>query len=222
MNGPIDLMPRACRQALGRRARIRRWLVAYIGTGSLLLSAWLWVGNDQNSVLSERSRLVLEVERRWSQDEEVQHLIAEIQDVESAVTRYNSLAWPIRISEVLDAVGAAVPTSVTMKSIMATPRTEQKRRTRNTTEFVQRSHLVIELEGIAIGDRDVALLVKGFEKNPLFDRVTLDYTKGTIVDGIEGRSFRVTAEIDLLKQYTFIDSTTDRGLAGAGGGEGGP
>ena len=133
-------------------------------------------------------------------------MLSEREVVEAEITRYNSLAWPIRLTEVIDAVGEAVPDGMTLTSLMATPRHTRYQRQATRDGKERQSNLVIEIEGVAPVGRAVSTMVHGLENNPLFPLVTLEYSRAILVDGITARSFRVTCEIDLGGRYKFVNA----------------
>ncbi len=203
MKHAIDLMPRSCREAIGRRARIRRWTSAYIVAAGVLVGGWVWGSAGQQGMSSRRDRLAEEVKLQWERNDEVQRLLDEIATSEKAITRYYSLAWPIRVTEVIDALGAAIPSSVTLGQLTATPRTKSRHDSATGMEKTHEAYLVIELEGITRDRKAVADLVSGLESNPLFETVTLDYTRTIQIDHISARTFRLNCEVNLLSKYAF-------------------
>jgi len=205
VNRPIDLTPMQCRETLGRRARIRRWAIAYAATmvavaGSVVASS---AGISERSM--QRAKLAEEAKRRWERDEEVQRLLGEIRVVEENITRYNRLAWPLRVTEALDALGESVPGPIALTGLLVTPREEQVRGAKAGQTLPARSLLVVEIEGLSPSDSEVAAFVSRLEGNALFSQVRLEYTRSTTVDAVEAREFRVACEIDLLAKYRFVD-----------------
>jgi hypothetical protein len=212
LNQTIDLMPASCREWLGRRLRIRRWTLSYLMTICALAGAYAWIGAGETSRRAEMSRLSSELKQRWLRDEQVQSLLKEIQQVETMVTRYNRLAWPVRVTEAIDAVGAAMPDAASLTSLQITPREEQvrvpvkKSGNEKPADSGPRTFMVLEMEGVARTDQDVALLVAGLEKRGLFARVALDYTRALSVDGTDSREYRLTCEVDLSLRYAVVSA----------------
>ena len=218
MSGGIDLMPASCREWLGRRVWVRRWIGIYTTT-VMALALGGWILNTTNAtreldLVSMRD----EVRRRYAQNDEVQALLAAIRSVEGDITRYHRLAWPVRVGDVIDAVAAGMPESVSLTELAISPRDEKKPPRSQTARQragaaaaggddpvrdLPRQFLVLEIEGMARTDSDVALLASSLEENPLFSRVGLDFARTKDIDGIEGRQFRMTCEIDLGARYAF-------------------
>ena len=147
---------------------------------------------------------------RLSRNEEMQGLLGEINDLEEVIRRYNVLAWPIRVSEVIDVLGTLTPEAVTLRSLAMTPRELRKRAASTGEEHVE-SLLVVELEGVGPSDIEVAVMVSGLEAHPLFARVSLDYTRMGEVEEQIVREFRVTGVIDLDARYEFITAGAPEG-----------
>jgi hypothetical protein len=172
------------------------------------------------SLEHERTVLAAQVKAKWDANQEVQRLLTEIDSVETTITRYNRLAWPVRVTQAVDAVGAAMPKGITLTSMLVTPR-EQKdtsaptpaeraaraaaTKSGNKLEDAKKFALVVELEGVARADKDVAQFVSDLDANPLFARVSLDYTRAGEVDDFDAREFRMTCEIDLSARFAFVD-----------------
>ncbi len=211
MNASMDLMPETCREWLGRRLRIRRWTIAYLAAITMFMATHIAVGMGSAGRDAELSRLSSELKQRWMRDEQIQRLLRDIKEVETTVTRYNRLAWPIRVTQAIDAVGNAAPGAVTLTTLYITPREEQPRvpvkksGTLAEAPAGPRSFMVIEMEGVARGDQDVAQMVAGLEGNRIFSRVSLDYTRAVTVQKTEAREFRLTCEVDLSLRYAVAD-----------------
>lgn len=210
MNRSLDLMPASCREWLGRRLRVRRWTLAYVAAIGSLAGAYLWIGAGDSVRREEMTRLSSELKQRWQRHEQVQGLLREIQEVETMVTRYNRLAWPVRVTEAVDAVGASMPAAASLTSLQITPREEQVRvPVKKSSDAAipdagSKTFMVLEMEGVARTDQDVAQLVAGLERRGLFSRVALDYTRALIVDGTDSREYRLTCEVDLSLRYAVV------------------
>lgn len=222
MSKLIDLMPRSCREVLGRRALMRRWALVYGGTIAVLAASYWAIGLGRGTLERERDSMAEQVKLNWSRSEVVQNLLKEINEVESAITRYNRLAWPIRVTEAIDAVGAAVPGDAALTEITITPREEKKPPAPPKPGAPKAAEpeapdvfMVVEMQGVAPSDKPVAEFVSGLEANPLFVRVSLDYTRSKELGKGEVREFRVTCEIDLSVKYSFTPRPDTGGFATA-------
>ena len=161
---------------------------------------------------SDVVRMQGELRERLERNEEAQALVREINDLEHVIRRYNKLAWPIRVSEVMDVLGTLTPDAVTLRSLTMTPR-ELRKRGATPSEEEKETLLIVELEGVAPNDAEVAVMVSGLEGHELFSKVSLDFTRSAEVEGQGAREFRVTSVIDLDARYEFVAAGAPEGGA---------
>lgn len=206
MIGQTDLLPASCRRKFEHLRKRRRWIAGY---GAAVCSLALVQGAAAlrtNDRIETRNELRAQVKERFTQNEEAMALVAEIRDLEARVTRYNALASPVRVTEVLRTVGAFVPEEATITSITLTPRTDRTRtpaRPGQPAEEIVDRYLVLELQGVTQSDITVAGIVAGIDDSPLFSSVFLDFSRQRDVDETLAREFRVNAEIGLDARYDF-------------------
>ncbi len=211
MIGSIDLMPASCRTAFERRAVIQRWvglfLVTSVGLAALHVGGWA----GQSAMRAELDALAEQARQRWRTNTRAQELLAERDEHEGTITRYNRLAWPIDVSEVVAAIGAELPDTASLSRMVLAPGDGRRGRLKRGKGDEERSLIEIELEGIAPSDVVAAGFVESLDEHPLFRAVQLEYARSADVDGTEARRFRVLAAVDLDARYRFVD-------AGEGGG----
>lgn len=216
MSRAVNLMPESCRLALGRRERIRRWTIIYTGM-VVVLTAGAWVlYQGQGARIARREALARELREAWDRNEEAQQLIARSRELSEGIDRYTRLAWPVRVSEVIDALSAELPKGVSLTSLSMTPREEGRRgrapggskgKDGAGKKPESRSFLVVEMEGVSPSDSEVAGYVSALDQHPLFESVAMDYARSSKVRTTEARAFRVTATINLSREYAFVDAT---------------
>lgn len=211
----IDLMPRSCREVLGRRLLIRRWSLVYALTVTVLFGGFWLLRSSNAALIVQRNSMAAQVKINWNRSEVVSRLIREISEVEAAVTRYNRLAWPVRVTQATDALAAVLPPQASLTEISITPREEKgatgskstgRGKPGETAAEPPRTYMIVEMEGLADSDVNVASFVSGLDANPLFSRVNLDFSRAKSIGGTEARNFRVTAEIDLSVRYSFAEA----------------
>lgn len=207
----IDLMPAICRDALGRRAWMRRWITSYALGATVLFVGWWGVGVGWSAQEAEHRALQDQVRLMYERNEEIQKLLKEIEGLEAAITRHNRLASPVRVSEAVRTMAAVMPDAVTLNSLAVSPREQKavaqaKQRSKEAEAAKpepSKSFLVMEIEGVARGDEPIARLMAGLESSPLFSKVGLDYTRSIDDMAAGARGFRLTCEIDLSSSYEF-------------------
>jgi len=212
MSVQIDLIPHSCRVALGRRARIRRWVGLYALGIAAVVGACISTATTEARHARERDALQRQVQRKWEQNEEAQRIWKQIQELEATIARYERLAWPVRVTDVIAAIGEQLPESLALTSLTLTPRQEStagargKARDKEKKPEPPRTIMAIEIEGMAPTDLALSQFVSGIEEHPMFRSVVLDFARSRQVDGIDARGFRVTCEVDLSARYTFVDA----------------
>lgn len=212
MMGRTDLLPAVCRETFIRQRARRRWLLTYCGASVLLAIGFSAASAHHRTAAKERDQLRTSIEDRLLQNEEAGDLLAKIRELEERLTRYNDLAWPVRMTEVIGSVGAIVPDGVALTALTMSPRIDRIRipakKGRPASERIER-WLTVELQGIAADDFTVSQIVSGLDINPLFSTVALDFARQRSVDETEAREFRIQAEIDLDARYVFTEVSTE-------------
>ncbi|GAB4545124.1 MAG: hypothetical protein Tsb0013_02730 [Phycisphaerales bacterium] len=206
MIGETNLLPASCRETFERQRNRRRWIVAYCAACVLIAVLYSGLSTVYVGVDRERDALRDQVQERLLKNEEATALLSDIRTIEERLKRYNDLAWPVRMTEVIDSIAVIVPDGATLTALTLAPRTDRIRipaaKGKKAQERVERK-LTVELQGIAPDDFTVSGIVSGLDANPMFRGVSLDFARQRLVDGVEGREFRVQAEIDLDTRYLF-------------------
>lgn len=220
MTRAIDLIPAACRQRLNRRRRVRQWTAGY-AAAILLLGTGAWVLFDaRQSASATRDGLASKLQEAWDRNAEAQRLLKETEQLETAIARYNKLAWPVRAADVIDILGDVLPETVSLNKLALTPREEGKRgrKTSRSTkpgaegvETTPRSMLVAELEGVAPSDVELARFVSGLDEHELFASVSLEYARGVEINERPARAYRIVAQINLNDHILFTEAAAANG-----------
>lgn len=199
----LDLMPRSCREAIIRRAWTRRWIAMYLAVILGMVGARWGLSIASESHAQTLAGISAKVQENLKRNKERTRLLKEIEQTQTMIDRYNRVAWPVRVSDIVGSVAQAMPESVTLSSFAVTPRRVNASRKRAEQEQV---YLVVELEGVSPDDMELARFVSGLESHGLFQKVTLDYARSTTVRGVSARAFRMSTEIDLQKSYEFAEA----------------
>lgn len=201
MKGTFDLLPESCRSTFERRARLRVWTWACIWAAVGVAGLGSWARHDLSSWEDRRDELADRVRTHWQRNDRAVALIGEIRELESAVTRYRRLAWPVRSSDVVGVLAGLAPRPVTLTSLTLAPRDARAAR---SGEERGSPVLVVELDGVATDDLAVARFVSGLEEHALFKTVAMDFARSHEVDGSAARQFRLRCEVDLSNRYRFV------------------
>ena len=214
-----DLLPSRCRSIFARRRARRWWTRAYVIGVTAALSASGLMYLHVRGLEARRATLAVRVEEHWNRNEEAKRLRGEIRELEGTITRYQRLAWPVRVTDAVRVLAPLVPEESTLTALTIVPREErvdgsgQTVRRGSRGKGVQtRTILALEIEGIALTDDEVARFVRGVEANPLFSSVALDFARSRDVDGVEAREFRVTCQIDMSRRVLFVDAQEKEAL----------
>ena len=216
MSQLIDLMPDSCRQQQGQRRRIRSWLFLYGLTGLAIGMGWgslrLAERQLEARVFAERAKVQLVAHQRIRAAQlrsRLAMLLAEQQ-------RFNRLAWPVRIGDVIAVLWDVAPDTVTFTSISLTPRQVSRTlKPQGENEPQTQAKLTIELRGVAASDAELANFLSGLESHGLFGMVAVDYSRRSRVRDVEAREFGLTCEIELKARYRFATDTEAAAIADA-------
>lgn len=213
MSQLIDLMPENCRRKLGQRSEVRKWSAAYVALIAVVAVYTSLLTVMERSRLGEVRALRSQVQLDAGQRELAAALEKQIEQLEAGMRRHDLLAWPVRMGDVVTALGQATPDSVSLTSLNVTPRQERvagRTRGAETDERPEAGRrMVIEIKGHAPDDMHVASFVAGLEGHPLFRRIAVDYTRQTELRGNSAREFGLSCEIDASQRYTFVDLSAE-------------
>lgn len=198
----IDLMPETCRKRLGQRRLIRQWITVYAATITLLIVGASLVRVMERARLAEVRVLRDKVQLDAGQATEAEKLRKSIERIQADIDRHARLSWPVRISDIVAAIGEMTPESVSLTSFSVTPRSD---RGRSRAGVDASKRLVIEIKGLAPDDLHMSNFVAGLETHPLFNKVAVDFSKKTSLRGFDAREFGLTCEIDASARYVFAD-----------------
>ncbi len=205
MTRAIDLMPEASRARLGQRSRSRRWIALYAGTAAFFVVAGVGLNVARRAKLPAVGELRAQVNFDAEQRAKAAKIRSQQKNIEALLNRQDLLAFPVQQSEVIAVIGEMTPRTMALTSLSSSPRRDRGlarvRAAEGENPVPEFSKLLIEVEGLAKNDQDVANFVQGLEDHPLFGQIALDYTRRTEVAGVTVREFGVTSEIDLTARY---------------------
>lgn len=201
----INLIPADCRERLGRKSRVRAWILRY-ATSAVILAV-LIVGAEvrEQSWRLRVADLQEQVDFTVEQRHKAQLIEAKIAAFDAALEQHETLALPIEVTRAMETLGASTPDAVTLTSLTMVPRLVRSRAVKPGEPGSEKRSLLFELRGIAPSDTDLAQLVAALETNPLFTTASVDFTSQTDIYGTPAREFGVTCEIALDRDFVFAD-----------------
>lgn len=204
----VDFTPASCRAKARERRAIRLWVSTFLGTVGIMAGAFGAINAGHSHRVAEREGLASQLKLQWDRNEEAKKLLVQVHKLDADITRYNKLASPLRASEVVAMLGAALPEKVSLTSLTLSPRQEKlapapaKPGERPAAPRIL-SQIAVEVDGVAPTDGDVSALMSALETNPVFSNVAMEFARSTVIDGIAARAFRVSGRIDLSNRYAF-------------------
>lgn len=219
--GSVNLLPDAL------RARSQAGLVAGRYVVALLIAVIL-VG-----LTATHSRLILDLSRqrvRVAEDQADLVLAAEantirlrarLTELSEFIDEYEQIALPIEVSRVIATIVNQLPPSVAVERVdmyAGVRRSNRSVRERTDAGDEQRARILTgELSGFAASDQDVAETVAHLEALPIFQEVSLDFSRTRTVRAVNAREFRISFFVDLNVNYDIEELETPRVAVGMGG-----
>lgn len=204
----IDLMPESCRARMSQRRRTRQWSVLFgttiIGTALSWALLGVAMGRMEASVFAQQAHLQM-VSHQRTRAAEIRSRVGRLAAEQA---RHDRLAWPVRVVDVIETLGALTPDRVTLTGIAVTPRQVRRLGAARGSDS-EGARLAVEVSGLAVSDLDLAKLLAGLEGHPLFSMVAVDYSREAQVFGASAREFGVTCEIELSVRYRFEEASDD-------------
>jgi len=214
---------------LRRRKTSQRSRIHAVAMGVLLtLLAGLWVvdANTNAALAGQAEALDLEREVAELQRAEIAQLNAEAAAMRHAASIHEELGQPISHTQVINAMGATLPESVTLTRLsIQTLRppaltVEQARKAKEgiapskkgKSEAPPADRLEVTLEALSPDDVTVANMVASLTEHPLFSKVIIRYSRAVQWDGVHARQFELSMWVTLDRPF---QSSQDKEVADA-------
>jgi hypothetical protein len=219
----IDFLPKSYHQERARHAQLyKRWVVILLVAATLVC----WGGSRQRS----SAKLTWRAETLETQAQSIRQKQSEMAKLH---TDRKSLVYQLKIQRQLDqpvAVTQAVAvlgqllsdsTGLTRVRInthrpdpipLSDPGEKKNRKSNRKSKDIPklvRDYLQIDLYGIAPDDVVVAGLVNDMSDHPLFEKVTMFFSRAEENDEIISREFHVGAEVPLDRRYLPLRKTAE-------------
>lgn len=202
----IDLMPSATRARAESRMRTGRIIAIGLAVVAVLVLVTTHAhmqldrARDALATTEERANSALATEARANE------LRAQIAELETMIGRYERIAMPFDVSSLMSSLVNELPSGVTFDRVdlhagaKRAVRTARSRGTEDDEEAPPRV-MTVELAGFAPDDRSIAEYVTRLETHPLFEKVSLDFSRTRVIRERTAREFRLSLVVDLERRY---------------------
>lgn len=216
----INFLPQSYRARLHARIRHVRQ-VGLVVVVTLAMAAY-WAYGLTGGMMLRRAAEGAEDQLANALSRESQVLVLREQKKTLAEARgiQRELRVPIRYFEVLNVLGTLVPEPVALRELVfdnkrpaPKPFVAASDPTKNrpqpaftvakTEKKAEPDVMNITIEGLAPDDLSVAELIAGMSSTALFSDVKLRSSRFTETQGVAARQFRISAQIDLGRDYVF-------------------
>lgn len=222
----INFLPAHYLMRMHRAARLRRH--ALLGVALLLgIAGWAFVAHQRTEGLRDyAAALDSQVQAIRGQSAEVARLQAQRVGLIESVRIHRELAMSIAPTQVLAAIGNAMPqplslTELSMNARRPRPTSAAELRSSQTASRrkaapirdAEPDVLRISIVGLSPDDMHVANFVGNLGETRLFANVKMAYSRPVEVANVTGREFRVDMEVPLDREYRVRELT--QGVADA-------
>ncbi len=217
----INFLPQSYRNSLHiRQRRVREATVVILVAVSLMA---LWAYGLTGTVMMRHE--ALRTESRLTQalgtEQQVAKLTETMKQLAEQRRIQREVRVPIRHHEVIRVLASLVPDSTaftdlslenhrpdpapyrdpTLPVATATPASKAAAQAKKKKP----DYIAVQLEGLAPDDLAVASLIASMSEHPLFHGVKLHSSRFVDARGLAARQFRVTAAVDLSRDYRWVD-----------------
>lgn len=207
----IDLLPDQIRVRSQYRVMAGRYVIAIVSVVALIV-----IGATHSRVRLAHVRQQLDEAQQRAElvisgEVQVSALRTQLRQQQQFIQRYEHIALPLEMSQVLATLVNELPVNVTLDHLdlvigaRRSARSARSRSSGNETGPLPRV-LSGELRGFAATDADIAEIVTRLESRPLFEQVSLDFSRTRSVRERIAREFRVSFRIDLDRRYRVVEA----------------
>lgn len=212
----IDFLPPTYHAERARQGMAhRRWVLIVLT--ALALAGWAAARHKQSADLAWRAAAI-ETQAGTTQQKrsEMEKLRAERKGLIYQQKVQRQLSQPVAVTQAIATLGRQLPDSAGLTSIrviahrpppkpMEDPDDKKsKRPTKKKPDAdapAPRDYLAIEVQGLAPDDVTVANLVNTMSEHPLFEKVTMNFSRVDTRGELISRRFQISAEVPLDRHY---------------------
>lgn len=210
---PINFLPGWYANRAASRRRRQRQLA--LGGVMILALAWAWLGMRSTAADVAQHRAALEQRELAAQAQAVQlaELQGQRQQLAEQAARYDRFARPVDLHRINDALSSLTPRSIFLRGLSSElvsrkPKSADRAVTvagGGAPEVEPERFLLIELEGTAPSNLQIANYVARLSSTPLFRNVQMIHAKQGEIGRAVTRQFKITMEVPLDRRYRFTD-----------------
>lgn len=205
MNTLINLLPE---QYITERAARRRRRLSLVTTALVILAssvAWNACRNEAIAVRRDVSGARAEVAKLGSRDAAVTRLEGDAKTLSAAMEVRDAVTLRLPVTTALGEACNALPDSVVLTRVTVEPPQLQlpmrDAKAKPKPKAVAPPVMRVALEGLAVGDVEIARLVSVLSSNPLFKNVKLKSSRGTKVGELNRSEFQIDLEVPLDREF---------------------
>ncbi len=219
----IDFLPASYREERARRnIAHRRWVLVLVTL--LTLVGWGVARHKKSFDLARRAdALQTQAEVNRQKISEMDKLRDERRTLTYQKNIQQQLDQPIAVTQTIAMVGLLMPDSCGLTNILVTthrpdpkpiekPDDKKKKRPAKKGDSDNKpdpDYLHVDVHGIAPDDVTVANMVNRMSDHPLFEKVTMHYSRVDESGGLIARKFHIGADIPLDRRYLPVTQTAE-------------
>ncbi len=218
----IDFLPQTYHQQRARRSQIyKQWIMVILV--ALTLVGWGVSRQRKSSELAWRAQsLETQAQSTRLKQSEMNKLRNSRKSLVYQLKIQRQLDQPIELTQAVSVLGQLMPASSGLTQIqvrthrpppipLTDPKQKKRRKSKanNTTGSPPKDHLEIDIYGIAPDDVAVAQLMNSMSDHPLFEKVTMNFSRVEKRNEIISRRFHIGAKVPLNKRYLPLNQTAE-------------
>jgi Tfp pilus assembly protein PilN len=202
----INLLPQWYTQQAHRNRRMRMHIVAMICLGGLMYGATQIGGRVRDADFKQRDDLARQLESIPDLSAELRVAQADLHRLEERQLARKELGHTVPMSKVIQQLQNHMSPGMALSNVSIDVRSEPIK----GTGFVGDPHnppkyhdvARVNVQGIAPTDRRITDFIDDISLNPLFAGVTLDFTRGSMLQNYPVRKFELQMDMDLERLTT--------------------
>lgn len=212
----IDFLPETYHQELARRAQAyKRWVLILLV--ALVLVGWGIRRQQTSAELAGRAfALEAQAEAMLMKQSEADKLRKEKKSLDYQLNIQQQLDQPVAVTQAVAVIGRLLPTSSGLTEVnitthrpppipVADPDADKKKKRKSKRDEAPKpkadDFLEVNIYGMAPDEITVAQLMNVMSDHPIFEKVTMHYSRTEEDDGLVSSRFHIGAKVPLDRRY---------------------